>query len=65
MDINRVNYKVHRWEDSMKTRAKNWYFHFQKHISGSVRIEHGSKISVKNTVTKGMGSEHDILTIPC
>ena len=65
MDINRVSFEVHRWDDSMKTRIKNWYFLLQEQISGSVRVEHGSKISAKNTFTKCMGSAHDILTIPC
>ena len=32
MDVNRLNYKVYKWADSMKTRTKNWYFRFQNHL---------------------------------
>ena len=30
MDVNRLNYKVYKWADSMKTRTKNWYFRFSE-----------------------------------
>ena len=39
MDVNRLNYKVYKWADSMKTRTKNWYFRFQKHLQ-SINCSH-------------------------
>ena len=39
MDVNRLNYKVYKWADSMKTRTKNWYFRFQKHLQ-SISCSH-------------------------
>ena len=32
MDINRLNYKVYKWAEAMKTQTKNWYYRFQKHL---------------------------------
>ena len=27
-----LNYKVYKWAVAMKTRTKNWYLRFQKHL---------------------------------
>ena len=32
MDVNRLNHKVYKWAESMKTRTKNWVFRFQRHL---------------------------------
>ena len=32
MDINRLNYKVYKWAEAMKTQTKHWYYRFQKHL---------------------------------
>ena len=32
MHINRLNYKVYKWAEAMKTQTKHWYYRFQKHL---------------------------------